>query len=107
MRRPREAIDAAVLAGAIGIDGAVEGNVRGVVATDDLAGGIDRHVGFERRQILELLPAVIEGDAGKWLVAPGRVRAGAAAAPAFAVDGRSLLARRRGGQRRRRALQSG
>src|SRR5262249_7578363 len=60
--RPREAIDAAVLAAAIGIDRAVEGNVGGIVAGDDLGGGIVGHGGFERGQFLETLPAVIEGD---------------------------------------------
>ena len=105
--RPRETIDAAVLAAAIGIDRAIEGNVRRIVAGDDLAGGVDRHAGLERRQFLELLPAVVEGDARQRLVTPGRVRMRAAAAAALAVDGGSRLARRRGGQRRRRAFQCG
>ena len=84
VRRPREAIDAAVLAAAIGIDRAVEGNVRRLVAGDDLARGVDRHRGLERRQLLQALPAVVEGDARDRLVAAGGVGQRAAAAPALA-----------------------
>ena len=84
--RPREAIDAAVLAAAIGIDRAVEGDVRRIVAGDDLARRVDRHRGLERRQFVEALPAVVEGDARERLVAAGGIRQRAAAAPALAVD---------------------
>ena len=52
-------------------------------------------VGLERRQVLEPLPAVVEGDARERLIAAGRVRMGAAAAPALALDGATCLARRR------------
>ena len=84
--RPRETIDAAVLAAAIRIDRTVEGNVRRIVAGDDLARRIDRHRGLERRQFLQALPAVVEGDARQRLVTAGRIRHGAAAAAALAVD---------------------
>ncbi len=108
VRRPREAIDAAVLAAAIRIDRAIEGNVGRIVAGDDLAGGVDRHRGLKRRQLVQALPAVIESDAGQRLETPGRVRHGAAAAAALAIDGGSQFARRRGGQQRcRRATQRG
>ena len=113
--RPREAIDAAVLAAAIGIDRAVERDVGRLVAGDDLARGVDRHRGRERRQFFEALPAVVEGDARDRLVAAGGIGQRAAAAPALAGDADvrdapvampgsgEFAARRRGGHRRRRA----
>ena len=58
--RPRETVDAAMLAAAVGIDRPVEGNVGRIVPGDDLARRIDRHRGLERRQLLEILPAVVE-----------------------------------------------
>ena len=84
--RPREAIDAAMLAAAIGIDRAVEGDVGRLVAGDDLARGVDRHGGLERRQLFEALPAVVEGDPRDRLVAAGGIRQRAAAAPAVTGD---------------------
>ena len=107
VRRPGETIDAAVLAAAIGIDRAVEGNVGGIVAGDDLPRRVDRHRRPERRQILDAQPTVIEGDAGQRLEASGAVGDRAAAAPPITIDGCPRLARRRGGQQCRRALQSG
>src|SRR2546423_14177638 len=71
MRRAREAVDAAVLAAAIGIDRAVEGNIRRIVAGDDAACCIDRDRRLERRQLFELLPAVVERDTGQRLVSGG------------------------------------
>src|ERR1700738_2225217 len=62
VRRPGEAIDAAVLATAIRIDGAIERDIGRVIAGDDPAGGIDRHRGLEWRQLLKALPTVIEGN---------------------------------------------
>jgi hypothetical protein len=90
-----EAIDAAVLAAAIGIYRPIEGNVGRLVAGDDLAGGIDGDRGLERRQFLEALPAVIEGDAGQRLVAARGVRLRAPTAAASGVD-RHLGVGRRG-----------
>ncbi len=53
MRRPREAVDAAVLAAAMRIDRTVGGNVRRLVAGDDPPRGIDRHRGLKRRQFFQ------------------------------------------------------
>jgi hypothetical protein len=53
-----------MLAAAVRIDRAIEGDIGRVVTGDDLAGGIDRDCRLERRQIFDLLPTVIEGDAG-------------------------------------------
>ena len=61
VRRPGEAVGAAVLAAAIGVDRAVEGDVGRLVAGDDLARPLDLHLGLERRQLLERAPAVVEG----------------------------------------------
>ena len=104
--RAREAVDAAVLAAAIGIDRAVETDVGRVVAGDDLAGGIRRHRSLERRQFVERTPAVVEGDARQRLVATHGIALGAAPAPALVFDhdaeqfGRvvDIDARQRGGQ---------
>ena len=49
----------------------------------------------------------VEGDARHRLETPGRIRRRTTATPPFAIDGAAHLARRRGGQRCRRALQSG
>jgi len=110
MGRPREAVDAAVLAAAIGIDRAVEADVGRVVAGDDLARGVDRNRGLERRQFLDASPAVVEGNPRHRLVAAGRVRLRAPPAAALELDrdaeqfvdaaiGVSTMgARRRGGQ---------
>src|ERR1039457_4086849 len=86
MGRARVAVNAAVLAAAIGIDRAVETDVGRIVAGDDLAGGVGLHRGLERRQFVERPPAVVEGDARQWLVAAGGIGLRAAAAPAFVVD---------------------
>ena len=85
--RPREAIDAAVLAAAIGIDRTVERDVGGVVAGDDLARRVDRDRGLEQRQLFERLPAVVECDPRGRLVAARGIRLRAASAPPLRVDG--------------------
>ena len=46
---PRETIDAAMLATAIGIDRAIKGNVRRFITRDDDARGLVRDVRFQRR----------------------------------------------------------
>jgi hypothetical protein len=51
--RPRKAIDAAVLAAAIGIDRAVEADVGRGVAGQDRARPLDRHAGPARRNAVE------------------------------------------------------
>jgi hypothetical protein len=52
MGRPGEAIDAAVLAAAIGIDGTVEGDVGRVVLRDDDARLLDRDLRVEGRGLV-------------------------------------------------------
>src|SRR6185437_1572439 len=84
--RARKAVDAAVLAAAIGIDRAVEADVGGIVAGDDLARGIGLHRGLERRQLVERAPAVVEGDARQRLVTAHGVRLRAAAAATLVLD---------------------
>jgi septum formation inhibitor-activating ATPase MinD len=49
-----------MLAAAIGIDRTVEGDVGRLVAGDDGARLLDLHLGLERRQLLERVPAVVE-----------------------------------------------
>src|ERR1700747_891449 len=111
MRRPREAIDAAVLAAAIRIDGTVEANVGRVVPRDHFSRGIERNGGLERWQLLETLPAVVEGDPRFGLKAAAGVRLRAAAPPPLAInsDGEFGKGRRRprrlGGRRDRRVLE--
>src|SRR5205809_125896 len=68
MRRPRKAVDAAMLAAAIGIDGAVEADVGGIIARDHLSRGVDLDRCLEGRQLLQALPAIVEGDARLGLV---------------------------------------
>src|ERR1700704_5046786 len=110
----RKAVDAAVLAAAVGIDRAVERDVGRIVAGDDLAGGIDRDRGLERRQILEALPAVVVALARQRLHAARPPALRAAAAPAAGRDlgagdaaigavGKDGIARRRRLRRLRRA----
>src|SRR5882757_7427588 len=112
MRRPCEAIDATVLATAIGIDRAVEADVGGLVAGDHLARGVDADRGLERRQLLKALPAVVEDDARLGLIATAGVGLRAPASPALLVDGDRQLreirrrTRRLGGRRDRRVLES-
>ena len=78
--RAREAIDAAMLAAAIGVDRTVERDVGGIVARDDGLGGVD---GIERVALGRLLvgraPAVVERLALLGLEAAGHVASGAAA----------------------------
>src|SRR3546814_6244831 len=78
MARPREAVDTAVLAAAVGVDGAVEGNVRRGIAGEDAAGRVPDHLGRRRRRqagrFAEAVaagagavgtPAVVDGDPGE------------------------------------------
>ena len=60
MGRPREAVDAAMLAAAIGVDRAVEGDVRRLVAGDDGLRRVDADGGAQRRQVVVFgrIPAV-------------------------------------------------
>ena len=54
MVRAREAVDAAVLAAAIGIDRAVERDVRRFVAGDDNARSLERDLGAKRLDLARL-----------------------------------------------------
>ena len=61
MRGAREAIDAAVFAAAVGIDGLIEGNVGRIVVRDDAARGFGAH-GRRDRRVLDLAPpAIVHG----------------------------------------------
>src|SRR5262249_27639834 len=111
--RPRETVDAAMLAPAIRVYRAIEADIRGVVAGNYLASGIDRHRSLERRQFIETSPAVVEGDSSKRLVAAGRVAMCAPTFPPLVSDTDAekfadflIGTRRRGGQllRRRASL---
>ena len=62
-----------MLAAAIGVDRAVEGDVRRLVAGDDPARLLDLHVGLQRRQLFERAPVVVEGLDDLRLVAAGDV----------------------------------
>ena len=108
--RPREAVDAAMLAAAIGIDRAVEADIGRVVAGDDLARGIERHRGLERRQVFEALPAIVESNPRFGLEPAAVVGLRAAAAPPVAFDRdfefrKRCRTRRLGGRRDRRVLE--
>src|SRR5258705_11141963 len=110
MGRPRKTVDAAMLAAPVRVDRAVEADIGGVVAGYDLAGGIDRHGGLERRQFVEALPAVVECEPRLSLETAAGVGLRAAAAPPLALDrdGEFGKGRRRtpgsGGRRDRRGL---
>ena len=82
---PREAIDAAMLAAAIGIDRAVEADIRRGVPGDDAPGRDLLHFGGERLELAKRLPAVVDRLIGDRLVAAGavgRARRGHCGAPA-------------------------
>jgi hypothetical protein len=76
---PREAIGAAVLATAVGIDGTVEADIGRIVVRDHRAAGIDTERGHRRRQrLLEAAPAVVDLLAGRICEAVDRAQRGAA-----------------------------
>ena len=79
--RPRVAIEAAVLAAAVGIDRAVEGNVGRLVAGDDRSRLLPGDLGCERLGRFVLGPAVVERLAPLDLETAGGVGRGAASAP--------------------------
>ena len=78
---PRVAIEAAVLAAAVGVDRAVERDVGRVVAGDDRLGLLPGHLGRERLGRFVLRPAVVERLAplgfrnGRMRWSPRRARA--------------------------------
>src|ERR1700734_3768625 len=81
MGRPGVAVEAAVLAAAIGIDRAVESNVRRLVARDDGLGLFPRDLGRQWLWRFVARPAVVEILALLELEAAGGVGRGAASAP--------------------------
>src|SRR3954469_15866085 len=100
MGRPREAVDAAVLAAAIGIDRAVEADIGGVVAGDDFSRGVDGDTGLERRQFVEALPGVVERDPRLGLEAAACLGLRAATTPRLAFDRDAKFRKRRKRTRR-------
>src|SRR5215470_18096877 len=78
MGRSREAIDAAMLATAIGVDRTVEAQIGRFIPGDDAARAVDGDGGGDRRQILVLgeagRPAIVLAGAVAGLVAPGAIR---------------------------------
>src|SRR5882724_81572 len=105
MRRAREAVDAAVLAAAIGIDRAIKADIGRIVARQDLARLFLGDRGLEGGQFLDALPAIVECDARGRLVASRCVGQRPPAAPSFTVDGgaEEFTYRRHGGRWHRRA----
>ena len=109
--RPRKAVDAAMLAAPVGVDRTVEADIRRVVAGDDLARGIDRDSGLERRQFVETLPAVVERNPRFGLEPAAGIGLRAAAAQSLALDRNRKFRKRRkrtrrlGGRRDRRVLE--
>src|SRR2546429_2854637 len=100
MRRPRKTVDAAMLAAAVRVDRAVEADIGRVVAGNDLASGIERDRGLERRQFLEALPAVVECEPRLSLETAAGVGLRAAAAPPLALDRDGEFGKRRRRTRR-------
>src|SRR3546814_19105281 len=81
MARPRKAVDAAMLAAAIGIDRAVEGNVGRLVPGDDVPRAVFMQPGLQRLSLLQIVPAVIFGLARFAVLATAHTGNSAAAAP--------------------------
>src|SRR5258706_12431898 len=102
-------VAATLLRAGVWVDRTVEADMGRVVAGNDLAGGIDRDRGLERRrQFVEALPAVVECEPRLSFETAAGVGLRAAAAPPLALDrdgefgkGRRRT-RRRGGRRDRR-----
>src|SRR5690606_18824367 len=90
----REAIGAAMLAAAIGVDRALETDIGAVIAGDDAAGPLDMLDGFEHRQRLHMVPAIVEILAPVPLEASALV--GLGAAPANAVRAEQFAPRQIG-----------
>src|SRR5882672_9437216 len=100
-----------MLAAPVRVDRTVEADIGRIVAGNDLARGIDRDRGLERRQFIEALPAVVERDARFSLEAAALVGLRAAASPPLALDRHRQFGKRRrctrrfGGRRDRRVLE--
>ncbi|MNL70026.1 hypothetical protein D3C87_1949670 [compost metagenome] len=74
-----------MLAAAIRIDRAVEGNVRRLVAGDDAARPLDLNLRLEGRHLLQHVPAVIDRDPLRRLEPAARVHPGAPSAAALDI----------------------
>src|SRR4051812_15887127 len=80
MRRPGKAVDAAMFAATVRVDGLIERDVRRGIARDDGPSGIAQHLGTDRRWLLIVsVPTVVEAHAPLAIVAAGIV--GARASP--------------------------
>ena len=88
--RPREAVDAAMLAAPVRVDRAVEADIGGFVAGDDAPRRHLLHFGGERIELAERLPAVVDRLVGDRFVAAGAVGLGAPAMPAAGGDAARL-----------------
>src|ERR1700741_2832230 len=86
MGRPREAVETAMLAAPVRIDRPVEADIGRVVARDHLSRRVERDRGLERGQLLQALPAVVEGNPCLRLVSAASIGLRAAAAPPLADD---------------------
>jgi hypothetical protein len=86
--RAREAIEAAVLAAAIGVDRTVEADIGRGVSGDDRLRLLQRHLRLAARDLLRDVPAVVEFLAARLLEAPGIVRARPAPAPHGGIERR-------------------
>src|SRR6185295_17836764 len=76
MGRPREAVNAPMLAAPIGIDGTIEADVWGVVSGQDAPGRDLLNFGRERLELGERFPAVVLRLVSDRLVAAGAIGLG-------------------------------
>ncbi len=91
MRRPREAVDAAMLAAPVGIDRAVEADIGRLVAGDDAPRRHLLHVGGKRFELAERFPTVVDGLIGDRLEAAAAVGLGAPAMAAARGNASRLM----------------
>ena len=91
MGRPREAIDAAMLAAPVGVDRAVEADIGQLVAGDDAPRRHLLHFGGERFELAERFPAVVDRLIGDRLEAAAAVGLGAPAMPAARGNASRLM----------------
>ena len=75
-----------MLAAAVGVDRAVERNVRRLVAGDDRARALERHFGLQRLADLVALPAIVNVSRAQRFEASAGIGGGAAAATQFGWD---------------------
>src|SRR5688500_12604967 len=88
MGRSGEAVDAAVLAAAIGVDRLREADVRAVVGGDDALGALRAHMRLEGVERAKRLPSVVERLGLLAIVSAGPVGTCATTASPLRVDGR-------------------